>query len=99
MVFKFVPITSLLNGIPGTGYLSHAINLYLRCRRSWYGKTFCISLRTLITIWWCVSSNFSPNSYFSLAVGAPNPRTSKIGSFCWIVELNHAEALYSEICS
>ncbi|KAI3515246.1 hypothetical protein L1887_14048 [Cichorium endivia] len=30
MVFKFVPITSLLNGIPGTGYLSHAINLYLR---------------------------------------------------------------------
>ncbi|KAK9671386.1 hypothetical protein RND81_12G026500 [Saponaria officinalis] len=28
--FKFVPITSLLSGIPGSGYLSHAINLYLR---------------------------------------------------------------------
>ncbi|KAG9129544.1 hypothetical protein Leryth_023272 [Lithospermum erythrorhizon] len=28
--FKFVPITSLLTGIPGSGYLSHAINLYLR---------------------------------------------------------------------
>ncbi|KAI7741637.1 hypothetical protein M8C21_017646 [Ambrosia artemisiifolia] len=28
--FKFVPITSLLNGVPGSGYLSHAINLYLR---------------------------------------------------------------------
>lgn len=28
--FKFVPITSLLAGIPGSGYLSHAINLYLR---------------------------------------------------------------------
>ncbi|ERN06771.1 hypothetical protein AMTRI_Chr06g174140 [Amborella trichopoda] len=28
--FKFVPIMSLLNGIPGSGYLSHAINLYLR---------------------------------------------------------------------
>nr|GEV29166.1 hypothetical protein [Tanacetum cinerariifolium] len=27
---KFVPITSLLNGVPGSGYLSHAINLYLR---------------------------------------------------------------------
>ncbi|KAK8684882.1 hypothetical protein V6N13_040897 [Hibiscus sabdariffa] len=26
----FVPITSLLTGIPGSGYLSHAINLYLR---------------------------------------------------------------------
>lgn len=32
VLFKFVPITSLLNGIPGSGYLSHAINLYLRCK-------------------------------------------------------------------
>ncbi|KAG4179899.1 hypothetical protein ERO13_A10G133000v2 [Gossypium hirsutum] len=30
ILFKFVPITSLLSGIPGSGYLSHAINLYLR---------------------------------------------------------------------
>ncbi|XP_024984887.1 MACPF domain-containing protein At1g14780-like [Cynara cardunculus var. scolymus] len=30
MLFKFVPITSLLNGVLGSGYLSHAINLYLR---------------------------------------------------------------------
>ncbi|KAM3227572.1 hypothetical protein ACQJBY_059373 [Aegilops geniculata] len=30
IMFKFVPITSLLTGIPGSGYLSHAINLYLR---------------------------------------------------------------------
>ncbi|KAG0456532.1 hypothetical protein HPP92_024320, partial [Vanilla planifolia] len=29
--FKFVPITSLLTGIPGSGYLSLAIDLYLRC--------------------------------------------------------------------
>lgn len=28
--FKLVPITSLLSGVPGSGYLSHAINLYLR---------------------------------------------------------------------
>ncbi|CAK7357134.1 unnamed protein product [Dovyalis caffra] len=27
---SFIPITSLLNGIPGCGFLSHAINLYLR---------------------------------------------------------------------
>lgn len=26
----FIPITSLLNGVPGSGFLSHAINLYLR---------------------------------------------------------------------
>uniref|UniRef100_A0A0E0K511 MACPF domain-containing protein n=1 Tax=Oryza punctata TaxID=4537 RepID=A0A0E0K511_ORYPU len=27
---KLVPITSLIRGVPGTGFLSHAINLYLR---------------------------------------------------------------------
>uniref|UniRef100_A0A1D1XPT2 MACPF domain-containing protein At4g24290 n=1 Tax=Anthurium amnicola TaxID=1678845 RepID=A0A1D1XPT2_9ARAE len=27
---SFVPICSLLNGVPGSGFLSHAINLYLR---------------------------------------------------------------------
>ncbi|MED6149945.1 hypothetical protein PIB30_067437 [Stylosanthes scabra] len=30
ILFKFVPISSLLTGIPGSGYLSHAINSYLR---------------------------------------------------------------------
>ncbi|CAN1837640.1 MACPF domain-containing protein At1g14780 [Linum perenne] len=30
ILFKFVPITSLLAGVPGSGFLSHAINLYLR---------------------------------------------------------------------
>lgn len=29
--FSFIPITSLLKGISGNGFLSHAINLYLRC--------------------------------------------------------------------
>ncbi|KAH9323158.1 hypothetical protein KI387_017797, partial [Taxus chinensis] len=27
---SFVPITSLLSGVPGSGFLSHAVNLYLR---------------------------------------------------------------------
>uniref|UniRef100_A0A0E0JTV5 MACPF domain-containing protein n=1 Tax=Oryza punctata TaxID=4537 RepID=A0A0E0JTV5_ORYPU len=27
---SFIPITSLLNGVPGCGFLNHAINLYLR---------------------------------------------------------------------
>lgn len=31
---SFIPITSLLNGVQGSGFLSHAINLYLRCE--WY---------------------------------------------------------------
>lgn len=32
MNFNFIPITSLLKGVPGKGFLSHAINLYLRCK-------------------------------------------------------------------
>uniref|UniRef100_A0A7N0T4G2 MACPF domain-containing protein n=1 Tax=Kalanchoe fedtschenkoi TaxID=63787 RepID=A0A7N0T4G2_KALFE len=27
---SFIPITSLMNGVPGSGFLNHAINLYLR---------------------------------------------------------------------
>lgn len=34
ILIKFVPISSLLTGIPGSGYLSHAINLYLRYKPS-----------------------------------------------------------------
>jgi hypothetical protein len=30
--FKLVPITSLLKGVAGVGFLSHAMNLYLRCK-------------------------------------------------------------------
>lgn len=30
--YSFIPITSLLKGVPGSGFLSHAINLYLRCK-------------------------------------------------------------------
>uniref|UniRef100_A0A2P2JQB4 Uncharacterized protein MANES_13G079000 n=1 Tax=Rhizophora mucronata TaxID=61149 RepID=A0A2P2JQB4_RHIMU len=29
---SFVPVTSLLSGIHGSGFLTHAINLYLRCK-------------------------------------------------------------------
>lgn len=32
IAMTFVPITSLLIGVPGSGFLSHAINLYLRCK-------------------------------------------------------------------
>lgn len=28
---SFVPLVSLLSGVRGSGFLSHAINLYLRC--------------------------------------------------------------------
>lgn len=29
---SFIPITSLLSGINGSGFLTHAINLYTRCK-------------------------------------------------------------------
>lgn len=32
---SFVPITSLLGGVQGNGFLSHAVNLYLRCEFSY----------------------------------------------------------------
>lgn len=32
ILMSFMPITSLLNGVPGSGFLNHAINLYLRCK-------------------------------------------------------------------
>ena len=28
---SFIPITSLLTGVDGSGFLTHSINLYLRC--------------------------------------------------------------------
>lgn len=33
---SFVPISSLLSGVRGSGFLSHAINLYLRCEYDLY---------------------------------------------------------------
>lgn len=38
-----VPITSLLKGVPGAGYLSHAINLYLRCKYNLKATLLCRS--------------------------------------------------------
>ncbi|KAJ1418364.1 Membrane attack complex component/perforin [Sesbania bispinosa] len=37
--FSFIPITSLLDAIPGNGFLSHAINLYLRCPKLYVNTT------------------------------------------------------------
>lgn len=40
---SFLPITSLMNGVPGSGFLNHAINLYLRCKYENL-SVFCINL-------------------------------------------------------
>jgi hypothetical protein len=38
---SFVPITSLLSGINGSGFLTHAINLYIRCKHE-ISSRFCM---------------------------------------------------------
>lgn len=48
ITMSFIPITSLLNGVPGSGFLSHAINLYLRCEPFSPGALF-ISFTFLFT--------------------------------------------------
>lgn len=40
ITMSFIPITSLLNGVPGSGFLSHAINLYLRCEQLFFCSMF-----------------------------------------------------------
>ena len=57
---KFVSITSLLNGVTGTGFLSHAINLYLRCMKLHFKVVLNIALVVLLCVhvlnideWFC----------------------------------------------
>lgn len=44
--FQFIPIVSLLEGVPGKGFLSHAINLYLRC--TYADVLFCLENNTMM---------------------------------------------------
>jgi len=39
---SFLPVTSLLNGVPGVGFVSHAINMYLRCKFVSH-NSFCVT--------------------------------------------------------
>lgn len=36
---SFVPISSLLSHVPGNGFLSHAINLYMRCKHTYLSSS------------------------------------------------------------
>lgn len=48
---SFIPITSVLNGVPGSGFLSHAINLYLRCEKNCYFYLHTFYLNN-ISLWY-----------------------------------------------
>ena len=43
---SFLPITSLLIGVLGSGFLNHAINLYLRCKYPLMLSAFQLSCKT-----------------------------------------------------
>ncbi|PKI41145.1 hypothetical protein CRG98_038462 [Punica granatum] len=56
----FIPIASLLSGIDGSGFLSHAINLYLRCKN-----------KSLLLVSACTFSHHFPHGNPLLAPVAP----------------------------
>jgi len=51
---SLVPITSLLNSVPGNGFLSHAVNLYLRCE--WHQQLWFLC--NLLLSWTFFFRNF-----------------------------------------
>ena len=57
---SFIPITSLLGGINGSGYLTHAINLYLRCKHNAIHTLVYIRLKAqFLSASPCMASLFS----------------------------------------
>lgn len=57
---SFIPISSLLSGLHGSGFLSHAINLYLRCKyelSSYFALiSFYLAAGTLFCIFNCYAA-------------------------------------------
>lgn len=53
---SFLPITSLLGGVPGSGFLNHAINLYLRCKYQLVLSAFQLCCKT--SLWMDVRIHF-----------------------------------------
>lgn len=43
----FVPIVSLLDGVPGIKHLNRAIDLYLQCKFQWYINEICLVVKFL----------------------------------------------------
>lgn len=59
IAMTFVPIASLISGIPGNGYLSRAVNLYLQCTDLPFSVYFCSECRFLF---------LPPTSFYDLQV-------------------------------
>ncbi|KAG7013874.1 MACPF domain-containing protein, partial [Cucurbita argyrosperma subsp. argyrosperma] len=70
ILFRFVPITSLLTGVAGSGYLSHAINLYLRYKPSLWDLQYFLEYGTCNTSW---SSKFQHNGNHTFVTSSRKP--------------------------
>ncbi|KAK3035259.1 hypothetical protein RJ639_034696 [Escallonia herrerae] len=68
---SFVPISSLLSGVHGSGYLSHAINLYLRCEKEIY-------LLLAIILSWELLSQQRPHPGFAMLKWC-----NSVGGYLW----------------
>lgn len=69
---SFVPITSLLSGINGSGFLTHAINLYIRCKHGISSQfacwcSACCGVEIVIVHIHCVSMGCLPKKMLSKA--------------------------------
>lgn len=88
----FVPIISLLNGVMGSGFISHAINLYLRCKSSFqiqifYFKyssfTLCIYLLFFLFLFWEIfnSHNYGTMLFISALLNSDKPPIEELHQF------------------
>lgn len=62
--FQFIPIISLLERVPGKGFLSHAINLYLRCTYADFFVVVAVVVSCCFFLCWC----FFGSSYVCFCV-------------------------------
>ncbi|GAB2227877.1 hypothetical protein Droror1_Dr00009705 [Drosera rotundifolia] len=76
--FKFVPITSFLTGVPGSGYLSHAINLYLRYKPASEDLQYFLEFQ--VPRQWAPMYNELPLQHRRLTPSGPSLRFGFMGS-------------------
>ncbi|GAB4851849.1 hypothetical protein Ancab_031248 [Ancistrocladus abbreviatus] len=78
VLFKFVPITSLLTGVPGGGYLSHAINLYLRYKPPTEDLQYFLEFQ--VSRQWAPMYNELPLQHQRLTASCPSLQFGFMGS-------------------
>ncbi|KAK6921590.1 Membrane attack complex component/perforin (MACPF) domain [Dillenia turbinata] len=81
--FNFIPITSLLKGVPGKGFLSHAINLYLRYKPPMAELPYFLDFQAH-KIWAPIYSDLPLGPPASKAVVTPTLQFSMMGSKLYV---------------